>query len=239
MLPSLRAFARDALPGVRSTPAALDATTPLLRQTRQLFSESELKGLSRDLRQAIPDLTRLNRSQIPFLEQGTMFASCNNEVVQPFLRTPIPDPDFPEMDDSLVREQLARAGVGLAGESRTGDANGQWFRAAARSGGSLNIATGEEGDDLLTPLPNDAHGMRPSRPKERPEFRPDVPCETQEPPDLKAPKGQFGDAEDLPSIEELLERAGVREAAEKRLRALFGQDPDAGGIVPFAPAGED
>ena len=44
--PSLRAFAREALPGVRSTPATLDAATPLLQQVRGLVSEDELRGLT-------------------------------------------------------------------------------------------------------------------------------------------------------------------------------------------------
>ena len=48
--PPLRAFAREALPGVRSTPETLDAATPLLNQIRSLVSKPELRGLSQDLR---------------------------------------------------------------------------------------------------------------------------------------------------------------------------------------------
>jgi ABC-type transporter Mla subunit MlaD len=237
-LPPLRAFSRDALPGVRSTPAALDAATPLLREARQLFSERELKGLSRDLRQAVPDVVRLNRAVIPFLEQTAPLASCTSEVINPWLESPIPDPDFPEQDDRTVREDLGVAVVGLSGESRTGDANQQWFRVAARSGGSAFVATGTEGDDLLTMLPGDKVGFRPARSK-RPDFRPDEPCENQEPPDMDAPKGQLGDAKELPSVDDLLEKTGVRELAERRLQRLFGGDPSSRGLIPFSLDGGD
>ena len=43
--PPLRAFAREALPGVRSTAPAIRAATPLVSQIRQLVSEPELRGL--------------------------------------------------------------------------------------------------------------------------------------------------------------------------------------------------
>jgi len=218
----------------------IDATTPFLREARQLLSERELKGLARDLRQAVPDLTRLNRSQMPLLEQQSLFASCMNEVFLPFLETPIPDPDFPEHDGRLVREDAGTALTGLSGESRTGDANGQAFRVAARSGGQTAIATGEDGEELLMSLPEDNTGVRPARDEKRgrPDFRPRVPCETQEPPNMNAPKGQVGESAGLPSAEELLRNPRVRELAEGRLRRLFGQDPSSRGIVPFsAPEG--
>jgi ABC-type transporter Mla subunit MlaD len=244
VLPSLRAFARDATPGVRSTPEMIDATTPFLREARQLLSERELKGLARDLRQTVPDLARLNRSQMPLLEQQSLFASCMNEVFLPFVETPIPDPDFPEHDGRLVREDAGSALTGLSGESRTGDANGQAFRVMGRSGGQQAIATGEDGEELLMSLPSDNTGVRPARDEEkgRPDFRPRVPCETQEPPNMNAPKGQVGESEGLPSANDILNgRNGdrVRELAERRLRRLFGQDPNSRGIVPFAgPEGD-
>jgi len=108
----------------------------------------------------------------------------------------------------------------------------------ARSGGQTAIATGEDGEELLMALPEDGTGLRPARPDQRPQFRPSVPCETQEPPNMNAPKGQVGESRPLPSAEEILKgRNGdrVRKLAEGRLRRLFGQDPNSQGIVPFAP----
>ena len=69
-LPALRAFSREALPGVRSTPETLDAATPLLAQVRGLVSEDELRGLTADLRPTIPRLATLTKKTIPFLDQA-------------------------------------------------------------------------------------------------------------------------------------------------------------------------
>ena len=53
-LPTLQAFAREAIPGVRSSGPALAAATPWMIQARGLVQQSELKGLAADLRQAVP-----------------------------------------------------------------------------------------------------------------------------------------------------------------------------------------
>ena len=82
--PSVRAFAREALPGVRSTPATLDAATPFVRQVRLLVSKRELRGLVADLRPTIPKLALLSTETVPFLEQGRAVSSCFNEVVIPW-----------------------------------------------------------------------------------------------------------------------------------------------------------
>ena len=49
-LPSVRAFARDALPGVRSTNVTLDAQIPFIHQARLLVRPQEAGGLVEDLR---------------------------------------------------------------------------------------------------------------------------------------------------------------------------------------------
>src|SRR4051794_5985181 len=66
-LPSLRRFAVDALPGVRSTPRTIDASMPFLRQTRKLFTKPELRGLTRQTRAQIPRLVKLNNTLRPLL----------------------------------------------------------------------------------------------------------------------------------------------------------------------------
>src|SRR3954470_6961863 len=59
-LPSLRAFSREALPGVRSSGPTIDASLPLVTQLRLLVRPQELRGLVHDLRPTIPALARLN-----------------------------------------------------------------------------------------------------------------------------------------------------------------------------------
>ena len=215
-LPSLSAFARDALPGARSSSPTLDAQIPFVRQARRLVSEAELKGLVRELRRTIPDLARLNRNQVRTLNQTRALSSCQNNVLLPFVRTPIPDPDFPRASGEPVFEVSQRPFVGLAGESRNADANSPFFRVQAGGGPFTIVSTGETGEQLFAQADFRLEGVRPARPSRRPVFRPNIPCETQEPPNLNAVGGP-GD--------ETVEPRGVATpeslAREERVRKEF------------------
>ena len=193
-LPSLRAFAREALPGVRSSTPTLQASLPFIRQLRGLVSRRELRGFSRDLRATIPSLSRLNRDTIPLLQENRALSSCQNTVLLPFAKTPIPDPSFPTNTNQPFYKQAPRGFVGLSGESRLHDANGQVFRVNFGAG-PTTVAVGAGpttafGTALFPPI-----GSRPARPHRRPDHRPNVPCETQEPPDMTAPIGPANQTE--------------------------------------------
>jgi virulence factor Mce-like protein len=178
-LPPVRRLVADLRPGVRSSGPAIEAQMPFVRQLRGLVSRAEGRGLAADLRGAIPALARLNGELPGFMEEGRLQASCQNEVVVPWANDKIEDPDFPAT--GKVYESQARALVGLAGESRSFDANGQWFR--------VSVATAQaalaQGDGLFLLSERPVLGANPPRPEKRPELRPDVPCETQEQPDLR------------------------------------------------------
>jgi phospholipid/cholesterol/gamma-HCH transport system substrate-binding protein len=176
-LPTLRAFAREAVPGVRSSTPTLDLAIPWIRQQRGLMSESELRGVARSLRGAMPSLVRLNRSQLRLLAQARALASCTNEVLTPFSRSPIPSAE-PGNSGQEVRRQVMRGLVGLAGESRNNDANTPYFHIQTVNPTNLAGANGGRLEPLAPPNPNVP-----------PPHRPDVPCETQEPPNLDAPDG--------------------------------------------------
>ncbi len=189
-LPSIRAFARDALPGVRSSRATLDAQIPFIRQARGLVSEAEARGLVRDLRPTVPALTQLNERSALTFQQTRALASCQNKVLLPFSRTPIPDPAFAATHSGEpFFEESPRAFVGLAGESRGADANSAFFRVLAGTGPTTVFSTGEQGELLFGQLPQALAGTRPPKPPTNPVFRPDIPCETQETPDLNSPAG--------------------------------------------------
>jgi phospholipid/cholesterol/gamma-HCH transport system substrate-binding protein len=173
-LPTLRAFSREALPGVRSSVAALDAAIPWIGQARALVQESELKGLAADLRQAVPSLVRLNKRLIPFLGQLRALSSCTNRVLVPWFESEIPSIEEGNSGHQ-VREQVNRSFVGLSGESRNNDANTPFFHIQGVP--PIKLTVGE------------VEPASPPNPSVPPPHRPDVPCETQEPPNLAAPAG--------------------------------------------------
>jgi phospholipid/cholesterol/gamma-HCH transport system substrate-binding protein len=173
-LPVLRTFSLEAIPGVRSSVPMLDAAIPWVRQARGLVGEDELKGLAADLRQAVPSLVKLNKRLIPGLRQLRSLSACTINVLVPFAESPIPSIEAGNSGQA-VREQIMRSFVGLAGESRVNDANTPVFHIQGVN--PANLAAGR-----IEPAP-------PPNPNVPPEHRPDVACETQAPPNLRAPGG--------------------------------------------------
>ena len=189
-LPSLRAFARDAYPATVSSGPTIDASLPFIRQARLLVGDDELKGLAADLRSAIPDLVDLQKGSIGFFEQTRLLSSCQNEVLLPFATEPIPEPAFPDNTGQPFYKQAPRGLVGLSGESRIHDAQTPIFRVQA-SGGPFSVQFGDVGgEDAFAQAPFPVEGVNPIKPDRRPSFRPDVPCETQEPPNLTSRPGE-------------------------------------------------
>ena len=82
--------------------------------------------------------------------------------------------------------------MGLSGESRLADSNSPYFRTLGGGGPTTVVSTGEAGERLFGSLMLPLNGVRPARPTKRPGFRPDLPCETQEAPNLNAPGGTAG-----------------------------------------------
>ncbi|HYH58782.1 MAG TPA: MlaD family protein [Thermoleophilaceae bacterium] len=170
--PALRAFAADALPGVESSDETLAAGVPFIQQLSALVSPEELGGAAEALRSQTPALVALTEGSIPLLEQARALSACTNNVLVPFSEQKIPNPDEPENDNQEARLQFGRGFVGLSGESRLADATNQFFHAGLVFPGN-RVRPGPPPDGGDTPPPH----------------RPDVPCETQELPDLHAPGG--------------------------------------------------
>jgi ABC-type transporter Mla subunit MlaD len=191
-LPVLRAFSREALPGAKAANKALDYANPWIGQLRQLVSQDELRGLVNDLRPTIPDLAALSQASLPFLEQARALSSCFNQVVIPWSDTEIPNSDS-DPPAAKVYQETAYGLTGVAGESRSGDANGEEFRVlGGGSGNTIAPFSSPDIDGQLTGVvPFPILGAEPAKQSSaKTPFRPDVPCETQEPPDLNA--GPFG-----------------------------------------------
>ncbi len=202
--PALRAFARDALPGVRSTPAMLRAATPFIHQVRKLVSKRELRGLVHDLRPTIPKLARLAKETIPFLEESRALSSCFNEVVIPWSNDTVEPVDplnqYPHDPVGRVFEETGYGFGGIASESRSGDANGRYIR--VESGGGPNTVTvpnavpdltGGGTQDAVGVLDFPLIGAMPAiTDSAKTPFRPRVACETQEQPNLEGTVGDLG-----------------------------------------------
>jgi len=183
--PAVRGLVRAARPAVRSSGPTLDAALPFARQARGLVSKPELRGLSSDLRPLVPPLTQLNERSAPLYDEVSQASSCQNEVVLPWSRETIEDKTFPARGP--VYQEATKPLPGLAGESRSGDANGQWFRVMLDTP-KFAYPFGTE-KFFLTGQP--LQGVNPPVPKNhaRPPLRADVACETQEVPDLRTIPG--------------------------------------------------
>ncbi len=188
--PELRAFAREALPGTRAANKALDHAQPWIGQLRQLVSKPELRGLVKDLRPTIPDLALLARASLPFLEESRLLSSCFNEVFIPWGNTPVPAQETGT--DQVVYKNTGYGLAGVAGESRAGDANGQWFRVLG-SGGAATVTGAIDTDSGVMAGLAPAAGFQGTQPAltsaAKTPFHPEVACETQQRPNLQSPVG--------------------------------------------------
>ncbi len=187
--PQVRAFAREVLPGVESTPETLQVATPFVRQVRKLVAPSELRGLVADLRPTVPALAELSSRTVPFLEEARALSSCFNEVIIPWANDEIEPVDpsglYPHDAAGRVFEETGYVMTGLAGIGRNGDANGQWGRVLGQSGTNI-VDFGEE----FALIPQPLLGAMPAKDSSaKTELTDDHPCERQEQPSLQAGLG--------------------------------------------------
>ncbi len=244
-LPSLRAFSREALPGVRAANPALDDANPFVKQLRALVAKKELRGLVKDLRPTIPQLASLAQTTRPFFEEARALSSCFNKVIIPWSNTDVPSTDGEDAD--VVYKNTAFGLVGIGGESRSGDANGEYIRVGA-GGGTNTITTppiaganAPGGPDPTTaptfgtllspllgaqPLPVNNPDAGSFNPYIKTPFRPDQPCENQDPPNLAstvgAVPGQASTGADTATVPDEL-APFVQEETEIRARMAEAQ----------------
>ena len=182
--PPTRAFAREILPGVRETPATIEASFPWIAQARRLVSRKELGGLVRQLSPATADLARLTDRAIELLPQTTLTSRCAREVLLPAGDLVIED-EFASGAENY--KEFAWGLAALAGEGQNFDANGMYVRFQP-GGGSQGVSLGpagpgqQFGNNVAVPL-----GNRPFYPGKRPPYRPDVPCHTNKLPNVNGP----------------------------------------------------
>ena len=184
--PATRALARELLPGVRETPATVDATFPWIEQTRKLVSPAELQGLVRDLSPATRDLSVLVDQSLKLFPQVDLVSRCMSGII-------LPTGDVKVDDGALTTgvenyKEFWQALPALASESQNFDGNGQYTRFQV-GGGENQVSTGRTtgggeplfGNALYPPI-----GTRPAMPARKPPYNRDKACYTNERPDLNS-----------------------------------------------------
>ena len=174
--PPTRAFAREILPGVRETPATIEAGFPWVEQARGLVSPAELQGLVGDLQPGVEDLAKFVDGTVQFLpaarprEPLRPRTTCCRSATRSS-RTGRSRPG------SRTTRSSSRASSALSGESQNFDGNGQYTRFQP-GGGDQTVSTGQVpgigsmfGNAVAAPL-----GTRPAMPSRRPPYNRKVAC---------------------------------------------------------------
>ena len=185
--PSARAFLREIRPGLRAAPPTLRLALPFLTEADRLLRS--VPALLRQADPALASLARLEPRLAELLDLVTPVTECLRRNAIPTLKTPVDDP--PHSTGEPVYKDLVHSVVGQASASQNFDGNGSNVRYHAGFGGQT-ISFGDVAgvSDPLVAFTNEPLvGSRPRRPAQQPPFRPDVPCTSQSPPDLRAETG--------------------------------------------------
>jgi phospholipid/cholesterol/gamma-HCH transport system substrate-binding protein len=184
--PPTRAFAREILPGVRETPATIDAAFPWIDQARALMSKAELQGLARDLAPTARSLAQLTDDANELLPQTDLVSKCARDVLLPTGDVVIRD-EFQTGRENY--KDFFYAMVGLAGEGQNFDGNGGYVRFQTGGGSQLvSLGTGSAGaQPQFGNLPTPPLGNRPAYPGKLPPYVNSQPCYRQKLPDLNGP----------------------------------------------------
>jgi phospholipid/cholesterol/gamma-HCH transport system substrate-binding protein len=140
----------------------------------------------RELSPATAQLARLTDRAITLLPKTDLTSKCVSKVIIPTGNIPIND-EFANGAENY--KEFFWGLVGLSGEGQNFDGNGMYVRFQT-GGGSQQISLGNSsansgqlfGNLVAAPL-----GNRPFDPRKRSAYRPDVPCYTQQIPDLDGP----------------------------------------------------
>ena len=163
-LPSLRAFAREALPGARRLAHARRAD-PASSSSCGSSSPRRAQGLANDLREAVPDLVKLNQGSTKTFRYTRALSACQNNVLVPFAKEPIPIPTSPATTRTTTTaaspgSSSSSARSSASGESRLFDANSSFFRVQG-GGGPTRLDHRRAGRVLLAPALYPIEGVRP------------------------------------------------------------------------------
>jgi phospholipid/cholesterol/gamma-HCH transport system substrate-binding protein len=185
--PATRAWALEMIPGVRETPATLDAGFPWIRQVRALVSPAELQGLLDDLQPAVRDFAEFTDGQVDFLPQLDDFNRCQLHTILPTQEQRIDDG---ALSTGLRNyEEFFQSMVSLAGESQNFDGNGSYARLEAGGGYPVQTPPVGPGGAFHSSATEPPLGTRPAK-SPKPPYKPNAKCFRQPVPNLSdAPIG--------------------------------------------------
>ncbi len=187
-LPPLRALALTLAPSLRPLPGTIKAGTPWLIQARALLKQNELGGTAKQLKAITPALARTARDTPGLFKQSGLLARCVTNTLEPAGNIVVNDPfstghsNFDDFFYSLAEQ---------AGESQNFDGNGQYLRLQA--GGGPQLLSSSTGANIPQQRLNFSSsieapiGNQPALPANPPPYRTDVPCYTQDVPDINGP----------------------------------------------------
>ncbi len=198
-LPPLRALARASLPGIRELPATIKVGSPWLVQTRRLLRQDELGGDAKLLAASAPPLAQVTHHSVSLFPQTGLIGRCVSHNLVPAGNAIVDDAGgaYPFSTGQPNYREFLYGAVNLAGESQGFDGNGPFVRFQTGGGpdllqmktpGSAPLTKSMWGNNIDSVL-----GTRPRLPAGgQPPFRMDVPCYTQDVPDLNGPAGAVG-----------------------------------------------
>lgn len=189
LFPTARAVVREARPGIRELPATLRLANPVLDQAGRLIGPAELPALIAQLDPALHSLRVLEPQLGTLLGKLRPITECVRTNALPTLKKPVSDP--PLSTGQPVYRELLDVMTGLSSASQDFTGNGPAVRYHAGFGDQL-VTTGKApsiGEPLVGLTSEPLLGSRPRYTGHQPPFHPEVPCGSQQPPNLAADTG--------------------------------------------------
>ncbi len=171
-------------PLVKAAPV-LDAAVPLLHRVGQLVAPRALPALLADLRPTIRALVSLEPKLNDLLSLVAPVTACLRDHALPVLNGKLDDGSL--SSNQPVWEELLHGSAGLASATQNFDGNGYNTRFSFGTGQDVVSLGGTAGSQQSLLAFGAISGSRPKPPAQPPPFHPEVPCETQQVPNLAAP----------------------------------------------------
>ena len=190
--PGVESFSKALVPGVRETPATVEAALPWIEQVKASLAPGELGGVGKALQESSPTFAKFIGEQPAFYKQSNALSQCLTKLIFPAGNAKLQDGSSTTGEDAYKEFWYALTGV--AGLGQSFDGNGPLSRFLIGSGGETIrsaptsiLGTTLKGDRMLAHAPSKPLGTRPAYPSTEPPYEPLVPCNTQALPEFNGP----------------------------------------------------